>query len=249
MKPGSLNKSTYPMLAKQNASSASEVNFRDENLRDTYQSDKNLVLNEYLENNTTSKLGSEILDNNAFRTNSSKAALESHLLASPKSPIMFSTNRSKKLKPIGKSGEGNSTMNGFKPIDFGLSDFYLKNFLAKPNITTDTRKMNSLDYGHGHFGDTSTFKSSNMDSTKMRSPLKRVSSELAQITQGQGPKQRFFDVLAASCKEFYTDKRDFMKIFEDIDIATFCLDEVITILLTLFDILSLGCGKTEMLQI
>ena len=73
------------------------------------------------------------------------------------------------------------------------------------------------------------------------SPLRQT---LQDITQGSSDtkrsQQKFYESLGPNLKEFYLDKKEFMKLFDDIDVAFFCMEEVI---LPFFSL----CGKAKYL--
>jgi len=225
MKPTSFSKTSYPIFSKFTGSPTLDTHFVDDNLRD-----KNSLLEDSSPELTTIRNGSDMLDN-LPKNNMGRSPLDlnspQHAGVSKTQATMFGFNKQKKLKPIGKTSDLTSPTGGFKPIDYGLSDFYLKNFLAKERLETDVRKLNSLDYANQNFLESPSVKTATYENRKFRSPLKQVSSELAQITYGQGPKQKFYEALSTSYKEIYTDKKEFMKIFDDVDVAMFCLEEVV----------------------
>jgi len=149
------------------------------------------------------------------------------LFATKSQTSLVSINKTKKLKPMGRSNEVanfNSTT-GLKSSNLGVSDFYLKNFLGKQRIETEGRKDENAT-NLNFFDLPKTIRSATIENRKEKISARQIQNELAQISSGYGLKQKFYDTLGASYKEFYMDKKEFMKIFDDIDVAMFCHEEV-----------------------
>lgn len=53
-----------------------------------------------------------------------------------------------------------------------------------------------------------------------------ATSDLVQIAAGRNTKGRYFDGLGISLREFFIDKKDFVKLFDDVDVANFCSSEI-----------------------
>ena len=233
MRSSSLSKTSYPNFSKTNNSHGVEYNFKDDNLRDpalNYQGS----MNDDISLNSV-RQPSEVFDQGPRSSNFDKGTLDlkqTQGFSGNKTQTAF-VSKSKRLQPI-KSNNLPTTLQHasatlLKGNDYGVSDFYLKNFLGKQRIETEGRRIAS--HGTGNFFETAgngiTVRSSTLDNRKAgKSPGRHMSQELLQIANGQGPRQKFYDSLAVSYKEFYMDKKEFMKIFDDIDVAMYCHEEV-----------------------
>ena len=229
MKSNAFPKTSYPVVGKGNSTQGLDSPYRDENLRDPVHGNRSPFL-EDLSSNSVIKQASEILDYTNTNINYEKGINDlphrRNQGMSKSQTTLLSAQKQTKLKPLGRT-DAFHTMRpreGLKSTDFGLSDFYLKNFLMKERIDGEGRRV--LTTSQPPNGDPLSLRSSVVEQ-KSRSPSKQISADLAQIVAGQAIKQRFYDTLAVSYKEFFMEKKDFVKVFDDVDVAVFCLDEVI----------------------
>lgn len=86
--------------------------------------------------------------------------------------------------------------------EFQVHDFYLTNLLEKPGHASQTQNV------------------SNQDLFKKEKP------QVTEFMVSKLRNRKYFESLPPSLKEFFSDKREFLKIFEDYDVANVCLDEV-----------------------
>mgnify|MGYP003577829289 CR=1 FL=1 len=253
MRSNSLSKTTFPNFSKNHNSHGTDYLFKDDNLRDPALNLQGSMINDDGSMNSVRQT-SEIFEQPTRSSNFDKGTLDLHKTQGAfghKTQTSF-VSKTKRLQPI-KSTNLPTTLQQasagvLKSSEYGVSDFYLKNFLGKQRIETEGRRIAS--HGGNFFevgGNAATVRSSTLDNRKAgKSPGRHLSTELLQLASGQGPKQKFYDSLAVSYKEFYMDKKEFMKIFDDIDIAVFCHDEVRKDICYLAN-LTVGCGETEVL--
>jgi len=231
MRAQSLSKTSYPIISKQNGSHKLDPPFRDDNLRDPLINEKGSLV-EDISMNSTFRHNSDVIDYGPRHVNFDRGIpdlRQTQNIVTTKSQTSLVTIKNKKLKPMGKSGEvpNFSASAGMKPNNYGVSDFYLKNFLGKQRIDTEERKEKMGTLNLNLFDLPQAIKSATLDNRKEKITARQVQLDLAQLASGHGGlKQKFYDSLGASYKEFYMDKKEFMKIFDDIDVAVFCHDEV-----------------------
>lgn len=236
MRSSSLSKNTFPNFSKNQNSHGTDHLFKDDNLRDPALNHQGSMIGDDGSMHSARQQTSEIFEQAARSSNFDKGTLD---LRQTQGAFVNKTqnsfnSKSKRLQPI-KSNNLPTTLQQasaavLKSSEYGVSDFYLKNFLGKQRIETEGRRMAS--HGGNFFeagGNAATVRSSTLDNRKAgKSPGRHMSTELLQLASGQGPKQKFYDSLAVSYKEFFMDKKEFMKIFDDIDVAVFCHEEVET---------------------
>jgi hypothetical protein len=139
----------------------------------------------------------------------------------------------------GKSTDFKSTSSKIKDFkarmspDHTISDFYLKNMIphSKSISDIDTQRMkpmiNSSRATHTTLLESVGYRTVMEPRRTGSMPMQAISEDLALFASGRSPKQKFFDSLGAYLRQFYIDKKEFSKLFIDIDIANFCFEEVI----------------------
>jgi len=238
----------YPRLPRIVTKNGSDAGFQDDNFRDI-RMDTNNILSELdvqpLNIPTTIRFGTEGID--AKQTDGMErhgSQLTYGGVSKSTADDFFNTVNSFKNRKFVSSRSItrlHGTNTKFREIktkmtpDYSVNDFYLKSLIQ--TRTSEPGTMKKLTASRHTTSQVSLIESTsqksmmnrsmlNIETKRTSSTIKQVFEELIKTADGRVPNRKFYDSLTPNLREFYLSKKDFGKVFDDIDIGFFCMEEV-----------------------